>query len=428
MFRRTYEALTFLLISCLVVIAFLLSAFNTPVLANAASSSHLASPTSVNVSTSCPAAGTGRAAVLPPLKLGNHQNMVYVSEQFSSSGMPLGSTLKRYDAVTKSTTTILTLGGQTIQTAQISADGQWILYVVTVNVQGTFQNRLQLIRMDAQYLQTLYCSAEGPFDVQWSTNQKLIVFLQNNATGQSVDLLNTTNGVVQTELTVSNANLINLRTWLDNKRIYLTNVNIDQPPSIAYILDTSKGPNQRLSDLLTVFSHTFNDFDSSYDTTKLFVDSCSCGQGGDIGPSTITVQPATGGQEHTIYSTSKYAATSIRSVTSNTLLFTINTFSPVGGADASHNGLWKMKNDGSGLTRLTTASGNQFTDFNFYSQFPWSNVSRDNRLYAAVLSGSVNGVFQQALVIGSLNGGPTTTFASFSGNGTSLAPIGWTTM
>jgi hypothetical protein len=116
-------------------------------------------------------------------------------------------------------------------------------------------------------------------------------------------------------------------------------------------------------------------------------------------------------------------------VTSNTLLFTINTVTRDGGGDMSHNGLWKMKNDGSGLTRLTTASANQSTGLNFYSQFPWSNVSRDNRLYALTITGPVvNGFPQEALVIGSLNGGPTTTFASFSGNGSFLAPVGWTTL
>jgi hypothetical protein len=47
--------------------------------------------------------------------------------------------------------------------------------------------------------------------------------------------------------------------------------------------------------------------------------------------------------------------------------------------DASLNGLWKMNVDGTGLTRLTSTTGT----FNQFTQYPWSNFSRDDKLYTA---------------------------------------------
>ena len=61
----------------------------------------------------------GRAAVLPPLTLGKDQNIVYVSDQSS----PASTTLKRYDAVTKTTTNTITLKGKNLSSPQISSDG-----------------------------------------------------------------------------------------------------------------------------------------------------------------------------------------------------------------------------------------------------------------------------------------------------------------
>src|SRR5579859_6538998 len=48
--------------------------------------------------TSCPAAGTARAAVMPPLTLGNHPNLVYVVNEYQGH-TPTFGTLKRYDVM-----------------------------------------------------------------------------------------------------------------------------------------------------------------------------------------------------------------------------------------------------------------------------------------------------------------------------------------
>src|SRR2546427_733388 len=67
---------------------------------------------------------------------------------------PTSGILKRYDIVTQRKTEIVNLANKSISIAQISTDGQWILFVS----QGSRSAALQLIRMDGQGLQTLYCT------------------------------------------------------------------------------------------------------------------------------------------------------------------------------------------------------------------------------------------------------------------------------
>ncbi|MFL5653925.1 MAG: hypothetical protein ACJ8CB_07085, partial [Ktedonobacteraceae bacterium] len=103
-----------ILISCLAGCVIFLLAASAPqshVSASSSTTSHALRPA---ISTSCPAPGTGRAAVLPSLTLGTHQNIVYVSNKFSSSFLPLSGTLKRYDVTTRSKTTIVSLANQNI--------------------------------------------------------------------------------------------------------------------------------------------------------------------------------------------------------------------------------------------------------------------------------------------------------------------------
>lgn len=130
----------------------------------------------------------------------------------------------------------------------------------------------------------------------------------------------------------------------------------------------------------------------------------------------------TGGQAQTIYSSSVYAVTRVRAITPTTLLVLIDNV-PLAGqqADTSHNGLWKMNTDGSGMTRLTPTIG-QAISLNDGSQFPWSNVSRDGGMYSLQVVTNQG----KALYIGSLNGGAPTEFASTSSGSVFIA--GWTTM
>jgi eukaryotic-like serine/threonine-protein kinase len=126
-----------------------------------------------------------------------------------------------------------------------------------------------------------------------------------------------------------------------------------------------------------------------------------------------------------------FSVVQVRAVTQQTLLFRVgnNGFPNQNSGDLSHNGLWMIHTDGTGLTRLTTDSANLSTQLNADSQYPWSNVSRDGNLYAveqqtAQKSGNPGTAI---LLFGSLSGGTPPTFAQAS-DGTGLSIVGWTTM
>ena len=380
-------------------------------------------------STSCPAAGTARAGVFAHFALGNHANIVYIVNS-SPTGPPSG-TLKRYNVATGAKTVIVNVPNALITEAQLSADGQWILFI-TQNAGG---DKLQLVRMDGQGLQTLTCSTKqgSIFDAQWSTNQHLIVFAAGGAHNVStVDLLNVATGALQVEVTHISSIALEPRTWVDNTRVYLVNQPTDAPLDGLYILDTSRGPNQNASSLQKVFDATSPSigfgcwsFDSSYDGKYLFTSQCIAsdprsGKATQLGPSAILVHPATGGSPvNTVFSSSTIAITDVRAMANGTLLYTVNTI----GGNSSQNGLWKINPDGSHRTQLTSTMG--VGSLNQYSQYPWSNISRDGSDYALQVNSGSGNTF--SLLYGSLNGGSTFTFASIS-DGTFLTIVGWTTM
>ena len=141
----------------------------------------------------CPAQATARSAVMSPLPPGNHPNLVYVSQQGDTS------VLQRYDAVTGSQQTILRLQTETIQKANVSPDGQWIL--LRSLLQG--QIAIQLIRVDGQQLQTLYCAPvqDNIDDALLSPDQHALVFNQENQDGLStLYLLDVATGKLRTVL------------------------------------------------------------------------------------------------------------------------------------------------------------------------------------------------------------------------------------
>jgi len=384
--------------------------------------------------TSCPAAGTARAAVMTPLTLGSHQNIVYIVNEFQGH-TPTFGTLKRYDMTTGNKTEIIKLPNVTINDAQLSTDGQWIAF--SSNVGST--EKLQLVRMDGRELQTLYCMNSASdthffYNLQWSTNQQLMAFVSNLSS--DISLLNVQSGSLQRvfhpkTLVRNGIEGYRLETWLDATRLYVLTQPLDQPADTLSILDISKGSDQDSSNLQQVFQSQAGfcwDNDSSFDATALFTSQCTGGDprfGTMQGPSTITVEPATGGSPHTIFRSSMLAITNVRAITNNTLFYRVGNT----GGDSSKNGLWKINTDGTGNTFLTSisASGpNSWLGLNQFTQYPWSNFSRDNSMYALERITTQNRTATDTLFFGSLNGGSLTTFASISG--TVLALVGWTTM
>jgi hypothetical protein len=313
---------------------------------------------------------------------------------------------------------------ESIDNAQVSADGQWVLFT-------TSKGELQLVRIDGQGLQTLFCApGNSIFAPQWSSDQQHIIFEVNQTSGgEVVYLLTVATGRLQTLLSIAHAGpgtAVSTGTWLDNHRVYLTNYQVDQPHDKIYVLDINHGSNQDVSLLPALVNQTFGDFDSSYNGQQLYVDYGYCGQGGCNPPSKVTVQSATGGTEKTILNETHYDVITVRAATPQALLLVIHN-DQIGGGNISHNGLWKINPNGSGLTRLTTDQTHQSSFLNDSTRFPWSNVSRDNSLYAIEILTTVQGVNTYILDYGSLSGGTPTSFASASSN-TTLAIAGWTTM
>jgi hypothetical protein len=250
-------------------------------------------------------------------------------------------------------------------------------------------------------------------------------------------------GALQIELSTNSGVIDTPLTWLDNTRLYLNGPEVDAPPQALYLLDTSRGANQNPNNLQKVFdassvTGTTNfcwNADSTFDSTKLFTSQCITtpssngpGIGSQSGPSTINMRPATGGAQQKIFTSQNMAITAIRSISKTTLLLLINNNATGTNVNTSQNGLWKVNADGSGLTRLTSSgagvSGGP-TLLCPYTQYPWSNVSRDGSKFASQQN-SVNGQ-TESLLFGSINGGSSTTFASIS-DGTQLSIVGWTTM
>lgn len=394
--------------------------------------------------TTCPAAGTARAAVTAPLALGSHQTIVYMVTQFSGSSAT--STLNRFDLATGTKTGLLTQSNVTFLYPQISADGAWVLFIA----QTGQQEKIQMVRMDGQGLQTLYC-ASSMYNLIWSSNQHLALFgassTQQGFSG--VYLLNLQQGTVQLELKPAQTNLGSASflpiTWIDNTRAYVYYSGYPIAPNDQIgLLDTSLGPNQTPANIKQVYqdktSPAFNypcfDADSSYDGSTLYVAQCSgisapnsSGSGAlgtREGPSSISTEPSAGGTQRALFTSQALGIAAVRSISNNLLLIQVENFSQNHTVDRSQNGLWSLHSDGTSMTRLTTEASGVQTTLCQFSQNPWSNVSRDGSVYAfETVSSGYPATY--TLSYAPLSGGPAQSFATIA-DGSQLAVVGWTSM
>lgn len=373
------------------------------------------------------------------LALGSHPVIVYTVNE-GSPDAPTFGTVKSYNVATGVKTEIVKQANTRIAEAQVSADGQWVLFVAIVSSQP----ELQMVRVDGKEWQTLYCGTVQPGGVnpasaiehvQWSTNEHSVVFDSFQNGGTQVSLLTLSTGAVETLLSAHSGHFYYPLTWLDRTQIFLGFAQPDNYASALDLIDSARGANQPESALRRVYTNGATypcwDFDTSYDGTQRFTSQCnytssSLHQGPDVrqGPGSIIVQGTYGGPGKMVYSSATFAVTTVRIVSKNTLLFLINNnkFSRGGGVDTSENGLWKVNMDGSGLTRLTSDTAAIDSVLNPDTQYPWSNVSRDGRLYALGQGISTT----STLLFGSINGDAPTVFASITG--TQLSIAGWTTM
>lgn len=379
-----------------------------------------------------------------PLALGSHKTIVYMVTQFSGSSAT--STLNRYDLATGTKTGLLTQSNVNFLYPQISADGVWILFIA----QTGQQEKIQMVRMDGQGLQTLYCSS-SMYNLIWSSNQQLALFAASSPPQgfSGIYLLNLRQGTVQLEFKPVQTNIGSASflpfTWIDNTRAYVTYASYPIAPTDQIgLLDTSLGPNQTPANIKQVYqdqtSPAFNypcfDADSSYDGSTLYMAQCSgisapnsSGSGAlgtREGPSSISTEPSAGGTQRALFTSQSLGIATVRSVTSSLLLLQVENFSQNHAVDPSQNGLWSLHSDGTGLTRLTTEASGVQTSLCQFSQNPWSNVSRDSSAYAfETVSSGYPATY--TLSYASLSGGTAQTFATIA-DGSQLAIVGWTSM
>src|SRR5947209_12160365 len=228
---RASRVLISFLAGCLVFL-FAASASQSHVSASSNTTSRALGPA---ISTTCPANGTARPAVMPPLTLGSHRNIVYVYNEIPPNASTSFGHIKRYDVTTGLKTTIVT-SGLSILHAQVSADGQWVLFLSQVDPRGdpNHSAMLQLVRVDGQGLQTLYClpSSIMSASVQWATNQKTaLITTDANRSTSTITLLTLATSSLQRELNITDTLYsYTVLTWLDTTRAYIEKLGRQGPP------------------------------------------------------------------------------------------------------------------------------------------------------------------------------------------------------
>lgn len=404
--------------------------------------------------TSCPADLTGRAAVMASMSLGLDQNVVYVSNQPAMNGSPASSQLRRYDVTTGQTTTIYSTTTNQIQQAQVSADGQWILFLATTPEaeQTSFNSptaMIQMIRLDGQGLQTLYCfekqngtitSEQGSTNhlavsFQWSFDEQSLLFSSDIENSVSwISVLNMKTGDVRAAYGSAHdpdPATTSVITWLDNTYAYIISHQRSDsaaPATIALmnVPGSSAGQGASGTELTNILTDsgtlTTLSIDTSFDNTKLYL--ATCIPNGAPFQSTITVEPAHGGTQQVIYKPGvTICVENLRVISSTAMLLLVrvdNTY-----LRTSSTQLWTLKLDGTGQHVIATLpeGGTSLYMLNPFSQAVWSNISRNGAEYALEQDATRT---TENLIIGSLDGGNPIQFAT--GAPTMLSIAGWTTM
>ena len=395
--------------------------------------------------TACPAAGTARPAIMRYLALGQLQNLVYIYNEVPQNTSIAFGHLRRYD-VSNGHKAEIASSGVSIDQAQISADGQWVLFLSIPDARGDKEHSamLQLVRMDGAGLQTLYCfptakysglgpSGKLPIAFQWSVDQKsIIVSVNTDNTTSQIFIIDVATGNMRQLFHDQNNQTYayNVITWLDNTHVYIVKQGLSgpTPPATIYLMDTSTATlaTPGLQQIMTTQTRmSYYALDSSYDGKLLY--SSYCLMAASPFSTNVQVGPATGGARNTIYQEQPNdCIQSMRAISSNTLLLLMLV---------SHNGtiesqLWTLDLLGHNTNTLTTLSnknsGQSGFNLNPTSQFPWSNVSRDGGFYALQAVDPV--ATNQTILVGSLKGGAPTAVAVTNPGTSSVSLAGWTTL
>ena len=397
---------------------------------------------------------------MPPMTVGNHANVVFLAQQSENT------LLQRYDVTTSETQTILQIQqADPVLEINISPDGQWVVFGGLVQDQSA----IQLVRMDGQQLQTLYCapSQTGVGSLVPSPDQHYLVFNQLNAdeTEGSVYLLDMRTGKLQTEVSSSEPNypvfgqyaaqgasrsllsslfshslqasdsaqaqpsyplgskhypLFFPMKWATNSSVYLLGKLIatpNPPPQLVLLRDITKDVSQQGSNVqplvVTPEMNNCQDIDVTAGNRQIVCSSFV--QFGPPAPSSILLQFTTGGAFHAIYSNPAGGALNARALSNpSVIIFTLYRRD-------EPPALFKINSDGSGLSQLM-AGATSGTLLNLAAGYlPWSNASRDSTLYALQLYDLATD--KQTLVYGHMSGGAPVTFVTSTNM---LDIVGWT--
>ncbi len=410
----------------------------------------------------CPAVGSARAAIMPSMKVGNHANVVFLALQSENT------LLQRYDVTTGATRTILQIQqANPVLGINISPDGQWVAF--GASLQG--QSAIQLVRMDGQQLQTLYCAPPqtGIDRLALSPDEHYLVFTQVNAdeTESMLYLLDMRTGKLQLELSTSQPNYPvfgqyatqgspqsvltspfprNTKSgegmqalpynplgskqfpmyvpmkWATNSSVYLLGELVaspSPPPQLVLLRDITKDVSQQGSNVqpvvVTPNANNCQDIDVTADNQHIVCSAFT--QFGPVGPSAILSQSTTGGAFHEIYRNQAGGSLNARALTNpSIIIFTLYRSN-------EPPALFKINSNGSGLSQLMAGSTKETLLNLAASYLPWSNASRDSTLYALQLYDLT--ASKETLVYGHVSGGEPVPFASSTvGNGLNI--VGWT--
>jgi hypothetical protein len=400
--------------------------------------------------TACPATNTARAAVMRPLALGSQPNLVYIYNEVPQNTSTAFGHLRRYNTVTGQKTDLITSGIQILQ-AQVSNDGQWVLFLSQPDPRsGAAVVMLQLVRLDGQGLQTLLClpytaSGGGPLSspaisFQWSVDEQSILLSEDSlssTTNQATSiimLLNVSTGTLK-PLFLDQADGLytySIVTWLDNTHAYIVKQGTQgpTPPETVFLLNTATATVAQPGLVMILTSPTRfsdNSLDSSFDGTQLY--NSYCLEAASPFSTNIQVGPATGGARHAIFQEQPAdCVQTVRAINPATLLLMVVVSHSTGGSTQ----IWTMSLPGGAMHMLATLTSalpgesEQSYALNQTSQYPWSNVSRDGGTYALQ---EIDSTAQtQSIVVASLTGGVPATVATTNAGTSSVSLAGWTTM
>ncbi len=395
-------------------------------------------PASVS-QTTCPKDGAhANLAAMPALPVReNHQNIVYLTSTTDKNQNAL-ETFQRYDLSTHRSSPVFALpAGVHVENAQISGNGQWLLFLADYanQAQGPPTSRIQMVRMDGQDVQTLYCTTKIIKGILWSPDMNRVVFNLLSPTGvisQDTPLvmyeLDTLAGELRPLLHATAGTGYMPLIWVSQANLfYATNYSFAQAggpltalPQNLYLFDTIASQQPPYAPALLSRTNGCQDYALSPDATRLFISRCNPASGPQS-PSTVQVRDMSGSHRasspRTLLSSSALAIFAIAAISNTTLLFDVLNE----GGDSSQDGIWKMSMDGTGLKRLTLSgllSSDGWLVSGIY-QDPWTTISRDGQFY------SVSNWENNRLAYGPLNG-DTSQLTPVPLPSTSAGVLGWT--